>query len=162
MEVGVSSGDTPGMRTTGWKRAGLLVSTLGLAVLPACRVVLRGHEVGDPPAAPVATSLEAPRTATYSVAWSTVDGGAIPRNVECELLVTVMRDGEAAGVERLDVSAWMPDHNHGLVQLPEVLDLGGGRYRVEGLLLHMRGRWELRFGIFDPGVRETVVVELEL
>ena len=45
----------------------------------------------------------------------------------------------------LAVDAWMPVHRHGMSYRASVHALGGGRYRAEGLMLHMPGRWQLRF-----------------
>ena len=47
----------------------------------------------------------------------------------------------------LRVDATMPDHRHGMNYRPSVQDLGDGRWRVEGLLWHMSGRWELRLDL---------------
>jgi hypothetical protein len=45
------------------------------------------------------------------------------------------------------VDATMPEHRHGMNYKPSLQDLGGGRWRVDGLLWHMAGRWELRFDV---------------
>ncbi len=43
------------------------------------------------------------------------------------------------------VDARMPEHQHGMNYQPGVTALGNGRYRAEGLMFHMPGRWELTF-----------------
>lgn len=43
------------------------------------------------------------------------------------------------------VDADMPAHRHGMNYRPSLKALGDGRYRAEGLLLHMPGRWRLSF-----------------
>ena len=45
----------------------------------------------------------------------------------------------------LTVDAQMPEHRHGMNYRPSVVRLGPGRWRADGLLLHMAGRWEFRF-----------------
>lgn len=45
----------------------------------------------------------------------------------------------------LAVDAWMPAHRHGMNYRATVRALGNGRYRAEGLLLHMPGHWQLTF-----------------
>ena len=45
----------------------------------------------------------------------------------------------------LAVDAWMPAHRHGMNYRSAVQALGNGRYRAEGLLLHMPGHWQLTF-----------------
>ncbi|MBX3454031.1 hypothetical protein [Ferrovibrio sp.] len=47
----------------------------------------------------------------------------------------------------LAVDAHMPAHRHGMNYRPSIRDLGGGRYRAEGLMLHMPGAWEFVFDI---------------
>jgi hypothetical protein len=47
--------------------------------------------------------------------------------------------------ESVRVDAWMPDHKHGMNYRPTVTATGEGRYRAEGLMLHMAGKWELVF-----------------
>jgi len=47
----------------------------------------------------------------------------------------------------LAVDASMPEHRHGMNYRPTVQALGEGRWRVEGLLWHMSGRWELVFEV---------------
>ena len=56
--------------------------------------------------------------------------------------------------ERLQVDAWMPAHRHGMNYRPTVRHLGGSRYRAEGLLFHMPGRWEFLFELRAGGETE--------
>jgi hypothetical protein len=51
----------------------------------------------------------------------------------------------------LRVDAVMPEHRHGMNYRPSVKALGPGRWRVEGLLFHMPGRWELRLDVQSAG-----------
>lgn len=55
------------------------------------------------------------------------------------------KDGQAA--ELVAIDAQMPDHRHGMNYRTTILPGGNGRYRVEGLLFHMPGRWELNFDV---------------
>lgn len=48
----------------------------------------------------------------------------------------------AAQVVRVDAS--MPEHRHGMNYEPTFTALGEGLWRVEGMVWHMAGRWELR------------------
>ena len=45
----------------------------------------------------------------------------------------------------LKVDAHMPEHRHGMNYAPKVTTLAPGRWRAEGLLLHMPGKWEFVF-----------------
>lgn len=47
----------------------------------------------------------------------------------------------------LQVDADMPAHRHGLNYRVALRQTGPARYRAEGLLLHMPGRWRLLFDI---------------
>ena len=62
----------------------------------------------------------------------------------------------------LVVDARMPAHRHGMNYRPTVRALGDGRYRAEGLLLHMPGLWQLRFDLSVAGRIERLVHEVEL
>jgi hypothetical protein len=52
----------------------------------------------------------------------------------------------------LRVDAEMPEHRHGMNYRARVSATGDGRYRAEGLLFHMPGRWQLIFDV-DRGAR---------
>ncbi len=62
----------------------------------------------------------------------------------------------------LRVDAQMPVHKHGINYRPSVLHKGGGRFIVEGLLLHMPGRWELIFDLRRDQIRETLRAQILL
>jgi hypothetical protein len=53
----------------------------------------------------------------------------------------------------LRVDATMPEHRHGMNYRPSVKALDAGRWRAEGLLWHMAGRWELAFEVENGGER---------
>ena len=54
------------------------------------------------------------------------------------------------------VDATMPEHKHGMNYRPTVTAVGDGRFRAEGLLLHMPGLWEIRFELRRAGASEVV------
>ena len=58
--------------------------------------------------------------------------------------------------ESLKVDAHMPEHRHGMNYAPEVKALRPGRWRAEGLMLHMPGKWELVFEIRAAGKSDRV------
>jgi hypothetical protein len=41
----------------------------------------------------------------------------------------------------------MPEHKHGMNYRPTIVSLGDGRYRVDGLVFHMAGIWELAIDV---------------
>lgn len=53
----------------------------------------------------------------------------------------------------LRVDATMPEHRHGMNYRPTVSPVGEGRWRAEGLLWHMAGRWEMAFEVESGGER---------
>jgi cytochrome c peroxidase len=68
----------------------------------------------------------------------------------------------AVMVEAIKVDAHMPEHRHGMNYAPAVKQLGPGRWRAEGLMFHMPGRWEFVFEIRAAGTTERVAHELRL
>jgi hypothetical protein len=49
--------------------------------------------------------------------------------------------------ELVAVDAQMPEHKHGMNYRPTIVAMGSGRYRVEGMVFHMPGRWEITFDV---------------
>ncbi len=49
---------------------------------------------------------------------------------------------------RIQVTAWMPEHNHGMTRTPVVRQVGPATFLLEGLLLHMPGYWEIVVNVF--------------
>jgi cytochrome c peroxidase len=64
--------------------------------------------------------------------------------------------------ESLKVDAHMPEHRHGMNYAPQVKPLGPGRWRAEGLLLHMPGRWELVFELRGGGTNDRLASSVVL
>jgi len=62
----------------------------------------------------------------------------------------------------LRVDAQMPAHRHGMNYRPTVVVEGAGRFRAEGLLFHMPGRWQFLFDLEAPGMHERVTKDLTL
>ncbi len=53
----------------------------------------------------------------------------------------------AAMAESVRVDAHMPEHRHGMNYKTTVTSSGAGKYRAEGLMFHMPGRWEYIFEV---------------
>ena len=47
--------------------------------------------------------------------------------------------------DSLKIDAQMPEHRHGMNYAPSVTRLGPGRWRADGLMFHMPGKWEFVF-----------------
>ena len=76
-------------------------------------------------------------------AWHVADGQAIEISRHFALQVRLC----PAGATLLAVDATMPAHRHGMNYRPSLQPLGDGRWRVEGLLFHMRGTWALTLSV---------------
>ena len=60
------------------------------------------------------------------------------------------------------VDATMPEHGHGMNYKPSLKPLGNGRWRAEGLLWHMSGRWLWRFDVDVAGQAQRLQQEVVL
>lgn len=122
------------------RRAALLLAAVVLP-LAACPLPGRPLQAG-------ATQL----------AWR-VDGA--PITIGRHFVVDVRVCPADATLQRVD--ATMPEHRHGMNYRPGLKALGGGRWRAEGLMFHMAGRWELRFDVEAGGrveqLRESVTLQ---
>ena len=67
-----------------------------------------------------------------------------------------------ADAQLLRVDATMPEHRHGMNYRPTVKPLGEGRWRAEGLLWHMSGRWQLRLDVRAQGSEHTLLQSVVL
>ncbi len=56
-------------------------------------------------------------------------------------------------------NAHMPEHRHGMNYRPTLKPLGGGRYRSEGWLFHMPGRWEFLFDMDGERLADSLRLE---
>ncbi len=62
----------------------------------------------------------------------------------------------------LAVDAAMPQHGHGMNRVPRIESLGGGRFRIDGLLFHMPGKWELYFDVGRGALTERAQADVEI
>ncbi len=60
---------------------------------------------------------------------------------------------------RLKLDAHMPEHRHGMNYQPSLKPMGSGRYRSEGWLFHMPGRWEFLFDVDAERLTHSVRIE---
>ena len=67
-----------------------------------------------------------------------------------------------AAVESIKVDAQMPEHRHGMNYAPALKPLGPGRWRAEGLMFHMPGKWEFVFEIRAAGKTDRLAHEYRL
>lgn len=74
----------------------------------------------------------------------------------------VCAKGKAPMPESVRVDAHMPEHRHGMNYKTSVTGSGAGKYRAEGLLFHMPGRWEYIFEVRAGGVAERLTTSVVL
>lgn len=106
-----------------------------------------------------------PRTiesSRYTVAYTTAPSRIVVGEHFVVDFAVCPRDGvPPPGAVRVDAN--MPEHRHGMNYRAGVVATRPGQYRAEGLLFHMRGRWDLTFDIVEGSRTErlasTVVLE---
>ena len=70
--------------------------------------------------------------------------------------VVACAKSNSAAPDQMRIDAVMPEHKHGMIYRPSVTALGDGRFRAEGLLLHMPGTWEFSFDVRDTAGSEVL------
>jgi len=65
-----------------------------------------------------------------------------------------------AAPSALRVDAQMPAHRHGMNYRARVSAQGDARYRAEGLLFHMPGKWQFVFDVERPGRTERLTADV--
>jgi hypothetical protein len=89
-------------------------------------------------------------SARYAVTYRALPA-KIPQGQHFSLEFAVCSNAGAAPPEDVKVDAWMPDHRHGMNYKASIKPAAGGRYRADGLMFHMPGRWELIFELRAAG-----------
>jgi len=101
-------------------------------------------------------------SARYALAYRTLPA-KIDVGKHFAVEIAVCGEKGAGLPEGLKVDAHMPEHRHGMNYNPSVRAQPGGRYRAEGLMFHMAGRWEFVFELRSAGktdrLTQSVVLE---
>ena len=102
---------------------------------------------------------------TYRVSWR-ADPDPIPLNEGFSIDVWIEDPADPAlELESISLAAdaAMPDHGHGMNRKPRVTRNTDGSFRVDGMMFHMPGYWELYLDVLRGAIRERAqfVVELE-
>lgn len=122
------------------------LALLGLA--PACA----GAQACELPGA---KRLDGTRLA---LAYRTVPA-TIPVGAHFVLEILACPKAGAATPVAVRADATMPEHRHGMNYKPSIVAQGGGRFRSEGWLFHMPGRWEFAFEAGGERFRDSVRIE---
>jgi hypothetical protein len=76
--------------------------------------------------------------------------------------VVVCPKSGSADAAQVKIDAHMPDHRHGMNYKPTIKTLGGGRFRADGMMFHMPGRWEFLFDIEGKNGSERLTSSMVL
>lgn len=115
------------LRTVGAGVAALLIANVGIA--QTCSSIEGGTDISGTTASASFRS-DPPRIA-----------------VSQHFALEVALCSRAGVVTLARVDATMPEHRHGMNYRPTLARMADGRYRVEGLLFHMPGRWQFLFEV---------------
>ena len=127
--------------------AAALLAALPAAAQPACSAALPGGK-----------QLESAR---FSLGYRPVPGAiAVGRHFALELAVCPKSGVQAP--ESVGVDAHMPEHRHGMNYKAQVGAAPGGRYKAEGLMFHMPGRWEFVFDVRSGGKTDRLTQSIVL
>ncbi len=160
------------------RRAALLLGLAGLAGMGCAtgRVAGPAAQAGTPGAADGPSSTDDRPTPTRPLTLVAGNAGtfyariepapgAMPLNEDFGLSVWLYEDAGMTrpleGVE-LFVDARMPAHGHGMNQEVRPLRQADGSWRVEGMLLHMFGHWELYVDVTRGARTERAQLDIEL
>lgn len=84
---------------------------------------------------------------------------ALGKHFALETVVCTKAGGAPKSVR---VDAQMPEHRHGMNYKAKVVAHGDGRFRAEGMLFHMPGRWQFVFDVETGKGRERLVHDFTL
>jgi len=135
----------------------------GLLLVLVCLAFTGSPRAGDGAEFEFMTSPSGAFTAGWRPAETA--GGVVPVN---ELFAIDVLLYEGRGREKplrgakIQASAWMPEHMHGMHRQPEAEETAPGRYLVRGMLLHMEGAWQLFLDVIAGAVSERVEFDLTL
>jgi len=73
--------------------------------------------------------------------------GRIPMARHFAMEVQLCDTGGVSNAQLTGVDARMPAHKHGMNYRPTIRPLGNGRFRIDGMMLHMAGQWEFAFEV---------------
>ena len=140
--------------TTSGRATGIALALVATALAP-------GAAIAQPCGAAIAGDRRIAESGRYVVAYATSPSPVeVGRHFVVDFAVCP-RDG-AAAVEAVRVDATMPEHRHGMNYRAAVTTTGPGRFRAEGLLFHMPGRWDLSFDVAARGATEPVTAVLRV
>ncbi len=94
----------------------------------------------------------------------TSDPSTIPANRPFSLRVKVLKRPKEwpSGPLEMTVGATMPAHHHGMLVEPKCVSLGNDTFKVDGLLMHMAGDWDMTIDLRDGRFTERCEVNVHV
>lgn len=123
----------------------MMRSAWALALLAAAQAARAACGDALPAAHRLLTDPDA-ASSGWQIAFAPVPA-PLPAGRHFALDIVVCPPPGAALPATLRVDADMPAHRHGMNYRASVTALGGGRFRADGLMFHMAGRWRLMFDL---------------
>lgn len=118
---------------------------------------------GPPPAGADLSRDRVTDNALYKVAIAPEKEPFVRNAVHSWIITIADEDGKSVDGAEIIVDGGMPKHGHGLPTSPQkTADLGGGKYRIEGVRFHMLGWWEFSFAINAAPGEDKIVFNLYL
>jgi len=96
---------------------------------------------------------------THFVVWMATQPATVPVGAEFSVDAVLCRKDET-GVAAVRFDAWMPIHRHGMNSRPSVKPTGDARWRADGFLFHMPGRWQFTIEVDTAEGRERLTRDL--
>ena len=87
-----------------------------------------------------------------------IQGSHIPFNSLFSMNVVLNKDSSPQ--ELIDFEAVMPAHNHGMVLKSKITRLGAREWRIDGLKMHMKGKWTLIFEWEGKGKKSKTTYDI--
>ena len=97
----------------------------------------------------------------HFILWMATRPAVVPIGREFAVDALLCAKG-AARPDAVGFDAWMPAHRHGMNSRPSVKPMGSGRWRAEGFLFHMPGRWQFTFDVDTAAGRERLTRDQDL
>lgn len=99
----------------------------------------------------------------YLIKWQAVAQDKVPLNQYFALDIEVNEPLKPVKYPLdLNVNAGMQAHNHGMHTKPVVHRLANQHFRVEGMLFHMPGQWQVELDISRGVIRDSARLEISL
>jgi hypothetical protein len=118
----------------------------------------------QPPPADLDLSLT--QATEHGLYIGTLEPGASPipvGTIQTWTIAVTTPDGQPVEHADLSIDGGMPQHGHGLPTEPQVTEeLGGGRYRVEGMKFNMPGWWTITLSVSGAAGTDSATFNLTL